>query len=229
MSDCRSFVILALLLLLVIYGIRSKTVENFMNMKPTEKQTIYRNILERTNMALDALNVPFFLSSGTCLGYVRERDFIDHDYDIDIGIHSKDYTPKIIDEMNKQGLYLYRVLGSYQKGLELSFYLPNVPAQRRAKIDIFVHNDNGSKTCWYSYNWNKTKKLQYCVSSFDTEEVDFLGLKVNIPSPSIQYLEEHYGKDWRIPKGSGVLGDYNYSSSPLSLVNNFQDDGEFWY
>jgi hypothetical protein len=112
--------------------------------------------------------------------------------------------------------------------MELSFYLPYTAGRSRAKIDIFVHQDSGPKTCWFTYNKTRDKKLQYCVSKFDLEEVDFQGMKVNVPDPVKKYLEEHYGKDWRIPKSNGALGDYNYSSSPISLVRQ-EDDGDFWY
>ena len=196
--------------------------------EPTPKQQTYRFILQQAKEVLDNLNVPFFLSSGTCLGYARERDFMEHDYDIDIGIDAKDYTPKIIDEMGNRGLYLYRILGSLKTGMELSFYLPFSPTARRAKIDIFIHKDGSheqeEKTCWFTYSRsekNTRKKLKYCVKKFGLKEIDFLGIKVNVPDPIKDYLEEHYGKDWRIPKTNGMLGDYKYDSSPLSLVADF--------
>lgn len=220
---------MAILVLVIYYFTQSDMVEKFMDIQNDKKNT-YRHILLTTKETLDELDIPFFLSSGTCLGYAREKDFIEHDYDIDIGIQTKDYTPKLIDEMSKRGLYLYRVLGSLTTGMELSFYLPRSATYHRAKIDIFVHQDKGPKTCWFSYNKDKNKKLQYCVSKFDLEEVDFLGIKVNVPNPVKRYLEEHYGKDWRIPKSNGMLGEYNYSSSPISLVNDIEtSDGDFWY
>ena len=90
-------------------------------------------------MALDGLNIPFFLSSGTCLGYFREKKFIEYDYDIDIGIFSTDYTHKIVKAMKKVGLKLYRTLGDLDGGLELSFFLPGTKLGRWAKVDIFLH------------------------------------------------------------------------------------------
>ncbi len=226
---------LVLVVLVIYYCTNSETLEKFMDVEPTNKQTTYRHILLKTKEVLDELEIPFFLSSGTCLGYVRERDFMEHDYDIDIGIHSKDYSPKLIDVMSTRGLYLYRVLGTLKTGMELSFYLPYTPTLQRAKIDIFIHQDkNGDtgvpKTCWYSYNVEKNRKLKYCVSQFKLKEIDFLGIKVNVPDPVKKYLEEHYGKDWRIPKSSGALGEYHYSSSPKSLVNDLDNsDNDFWY
>ena len=225
-----STIFLVMLTIVLVYCCTLVNFEQFMDTEPSLKQTTYRHILSETKEALDALDIPFFLRSGTCLGYVRERDFIEHDYDIDIGIKDTDFKPQLISEMTKRGLYLYRVLGTLKSGMELSFYLTATPLNHRAKIDIFVHKEKGPKTCWYTYTLDKTKKLKYCVTKFDLEEVDFLGIKVNIPNPVKKYLTEHYGKDWRIPKSSGVLGDYSFSSSPISLVNDFETvDDDMWY
>ena len=103
------------------------------------KQKIYTLILKKTKKALARLGIPVFLSSGTCLGYFREGKFIDHDYDIDVGIFAKDYDPRLVDEMKKEGLYLYRILGNKRNGMELSFRMPNTPLGKYAKIDIFLH------------------------------------------------------------------------------------------
>lgn len=215
---------------IIVYCCTRLRLENFMETESSPKQDTYRHILSQTKDALDALDIPFFLSSGTCLGYVRERDFIEHDYDVDVGIEASDFKPQLFDEMNKRGLHLYRILGTLETGMEISFYLEASPVSHRAKVDIFVHKDEGLKTCWYTYTVDKAKKLKYCVTKFNLQKVDFLGLKVNVPDPVKKYLEEHYGKDWRIPKSNGVLGDYNFSSSPISLVNNLETpDDDLWY
>ena len=59
------------------------------------KQEVYTELLKRASDVLDEMNISWFLSSGTCLGYFREGKFIDHDYDIDIGIFAEDYTDEI--------------------------------------------------------------------------------------------------------------------------------------
>lgn len=207
----------ALVIIVIIVGVIAAPRKESLKVS---KQEIYRHVLQKTQEVLDDLKIPFFLSSGTCLGYARERNFIDHDYDIDIGISEKDWTPTLIDKMSAKGLYLYRILGSFDTGMELSFW-ERIGKGVGGKIDIFVHKDDviPGKTCWYTFNKEKTKKLQYCVNKFEQESVDFLGLKVNVPDPIKEYLEEHYGKDWRIPKGIGILGGYSYDTSPLSLVN----------
>lgn len=189
-----------------------------------QKQKIYTDILKRTKKALDRLDIPMFLSSGTCLGYFREGKFIEHDYDIDVGIFAKDYDPKIVTEMKKEGLLLYRVLGDKKTGMELSFRLPKTILGRHAKIDIFLHyfelnKRTGKKyISWYTYRAPKfEEKVKYRVPMFGIKEVKFMGIKVYVPNPTINYIENHYGEDWMIPRKPFV--DYVYHKSPKSIVS----------
>lgn len=181
------------------------------------KQVTYTEILKRTKQVLDKLNIPFFLSSGTCLGYYRENKFIDHDYDIDIGIFEKDYNKDIIKEMISEGFIHYRTLGDKETGLELSFRLPNTELGKNAKIDIFLHYTDNDKYSWYSYIYPEfKKKIKYSVNKFLLKKVKFVGLNVNVPYPTLNYITEHYGKDWMIPKKP--FTEYIYYKSPKSIV-----------
>ena len=209
--------LLGLACMIIILTIVCTCKTEYFNKEVAKKQEVYRHVLKTTIDVLDDLKIPHFLSSGTCLGYARERNFIEHDYDIDIGIRDSDCESitDLVQAMHDAGMHLYRILGSAETGIELSFYNPI-----GAKVDIFIHKlgKSDGKLCWYSYDKTKTRKLEYCVSDFDVAEVDFLGLKVNVPDPVTKYLQEHYGKDWRIPRGTGILGGYSYDSSPKSLT-----------
>ena len=180
-----------------------------------DKQRVYLKMLNKTKKALNRLNIPFFLSSGTCLGYYREGKFIDHDYDIDIGIFKEDYSINIIKEMKKEGFLLYRVWGRLDSGLELSFRLPKTVLGRRAKIDIFVHYNTDEHTSWYSYAPKKKKKIHYRVSRFGIKDVDFMGTTIGVPDLTLRYIQEHYGNDWFISKNRK---DYKYYLDPTSIV-----------
>ena len=167
-------IFLTLIIILVLWAY-NKGLKQIIYPDPLDQQFLFRESLSLAKKALDELEIPFFLSSGTCLGYVRDKSFIEYDNDIDIGIEYKNYTLKIIDAMRNNGLYLYRVSGTIQTGLKLSFYIPYT---HKIKIDIIVYPDN----------------------VFKLQEIDFMGMKLYIPDPVEQYLELKYGKDWRIPK-----------------------------
>jgi hypothetical protein len=204
-------------------GETKKLVVKINNGLINKKQIIYTKIIKKTKRALTKLGIPMFLSSGTCLGYFREGKFIDYDYDIDVGIFAKHYTPKLIKEMEKEGFVHYRTLGNRKTGLELSFRLPKTVLGKYAKIDIFLHYfELDAKTgkkyiTWSTYAAPKfKKKVKYRVPSFKIKEVKFSGLNVYAPYPTLQYIENHYGKDWMIPKRP--FTEYVYSKSPVSIV-----------
>lgn len=162
------------------------------------KQQVYGKLIKKTKEVLERLNIPMFLSSGTCLGYLREGKIIDHDYDVDVGIFAKDYTPTMTTELAKAGIYLYRTLGDEATGMELSYIMTGTPLGKRAKIDIFLHypstdEQGNQKLSWYSYKAPLFKeKIQYRVNKFDIKEVPFLGFTVNVPSPVVNYIKDHY-------------------------------------
>jgi hypothetical protein len=184
------------------------------------KQLIYTKILKKTKKVLDELNIPFFLSSGTLLGFVRENKFLDHDYDIDIGIFKEDYNPEIINKMSDKGLKLYRILGDVNNGMELSFKLYGTEVGKHAKIDIFLHYKENDKIYWITYSPPKyEKRIKYQVSKFILKSVKFMGITVNIPYPTIKHIREHYGEKWYIPiKSKGAGGTYDFRTSPSSIV-----------
>ena len=170
---------------------------------------------------MDKLQIPFFLTSGTLLGYFREGKFLDHDYDVDIGIYAENYTPEIKTMMAEAGFDNYRNLGNPKNGYEMSFYLKNSILGKLAKIDIFLHYkeyiNNKKYIYWTSYEVPLLqKKLKYRIPYFTIKQVDFYGIKVNVPSDTLNYIESHYGLDWKTPKYIGHT--YDYRRSPVSLV-----------
>ncbi|RWS29852.1 fukutin-like protein, partial [Leptotrombidium deliense] len=112
--------------------------KQFYNENPrdeSDKAVVFRtkatNLLRKVKAILDKLEIPFWLSSGTCLGYFRECDWISYTQDVDIGIAIKDYKPSLIDAFSINNLPLLHVFGKPEDSFELSFrdgYL---------KLDIF--------------------------------------------------------------------------------------------
>uniref|UniRef100_A0A8C7S398 Ribitol-5-phosphate transferase n=1 Tax=Oncorhynchus mykiss TaxID=8022 RepID=A0A8C7S398_ONCMY len=80
---------------------------------------------------LTELRVPFWLSSGTCLGWFRQCGIIPYSKDVDLGIWIKDYRHDISQAFQKAGLPLKHKFGKVEDSLELSFQGLDV------KLDIF--------------------------------------------------------------------------------------------
>lgn len=190
----------------------------------TRKEEEYVKLLHKTAEALNSVQVPFFLSSGTCLGYYRENKILDHDYDIDIGVMRSDFKPEILQAMFNQGFKLKNAIGDLESGLEYQFLAPNNPLGRRARVDIFVHYDerinDEDHIYWVSavMKQNPPKKIKYRVKNFGIKKVRFYDIEVGVPEETEKYLEQHYGLDWRIPKIPGK--QYSFASSPVSIVRD---------
>jgi len=157
--------------------------------------------LENLRDAVEVLNqykAYWWITAGTCLGAIREKDFIDHDDDIDIGIlyNSKKQRDNIIAGMMKKGFELKHIFGKKNAGLEYSFIKKGV------KIDFFYYDESVWKCindgyCMSIWQYGKRIILDFPAYLFEElKEIDFLGLKVNVPNPPEDYLNIRYG-DWK--------------------------------
>ncbi|KAG1658816.1 Fukutin [Nymphon striatum] len=166
-------------------------------------------VLHKAKEILDYLKIPFWLSSGTCLGYYRQCDVITYSKDVDIGIFTSDYRPSIIPDFVSGGFALIHVFGKENDSYELSFELHGI------KLDIFFFYEEDQ------YTWNgglqaKTgKRFKYIFSKFNLCWTEFLNLKVRIPCQTSQYIEDNYGKNWFIP-----VKEWDWKSSPPNVRQN---------
>lgn len=134
----------------------------------------------------------FFLSDGTCLGAYREHDFIDTDVDIDLKMLAEDIVPNfrlLVSEFECAG---FRVLPG---NCTLSFR--NAMALRLEPY----HLDISGMFLVNGERWNPGRKaLAYPAHLFeDPEQIEFLGRKFYVPTPTTEYLEWTYGPDYMIP------------------------------
>ena len=69
-------------------------------------------------LALDSvfrgLSIPYWLDFGTLLGAVREKDFIQHDLDIDVGMWLLDRTPLLQKSLEEAGFRKIRDITIYR-------------------------------------------------------------------------------------------------------------------
>lgn len=118
----------------------------------------------------DQLGLTFYLTHGTCLGFVREGGYLEYDNDMDLVLHAT------LEEWKKMEKIL----------LERGFIYSHSSRLSKNRIMIDVGCDWGDDERPYAY------------TVFDT--VMYIGVKFNVPHPVEEYLVETYGEDWRIPK-----------------------------
>jgi hypothetical protein len=166
-------------------------------------------LLSKVKRLLDELEIPFWLSSGTCLGYYRQCDFITYSRDVDIGIWIDDYKPEMIDVFSVNDLPLIHSFGKIEDSFELSFIDGDI------KLDVFFFYKE------QNYFWNGGTqartglKFKYIFPRFSLCWTEFVDLKIRIPCETQAYIEANYGQNWFEP-----IKEWDWKSSPSNVEPN---------
>lgn len=127
-----------------------------------------------------------FLVSGTLLGYMRNGNFLPHDNDLDVGIFDGFSVETLRSALYSAGCFTIMA--------KRSPHCMRIRHFNGTAIDIFTHYREKDDY------WHAASKTSWHNSPFTLKKVEFLGFETYIPDPPEKYLEENYGKDWRIPK-----------------------------
>jgi len=157
--------------------------------------------------ALDSEGIIYWLEFGTLLGAYREKDFIAHDLDIDIGLFIENDHRKIEKALVKYGFKKQQQIeidnGNY--GLEQSYSYKGVT------VDLFYFSKKDSiMYCHvfapeYGKSWENAKNERsgltvfehsFCYNGF--KEIVFLGHNFNIPKNEKEHLIAQYGEHFMI-------------------------------
>jgi len=168
-----------------------------------------RKLLAKVTRLLGSLKVRFWLSSGTCLGWFRQCDFIPHSKDVDIGIWISDYNKEIIPTFQKHGIFLKHLFGKEEDSFELSFQSGDM------KLDIFFFYKE-SDHMWNGGTQARTaKKFKYIFPSFSLCWTLFKGLYVRVPCDTLSYIVANYGEHW-----GEVVKTWDWKKSPPNVREN---------
>ncbi|XP_069935669.1 ribitol-5-phosphate transferase FKTN isoform X2 [Cherax quadricarinatus] len=189
----------------------------YYNLKYLKDETPYETqfkhkawkLLAKAKTLMDQLKIPFWLSSGTLLGFYRQCDIISWAMDVDIGVFIENYTPNLITEFEKKGLKLSHKFGKVHDSFELSFKEEDI------KLDIFFFYTEGA-TMWNGGTQAKTgKKFKYVFPAFTLCWTEFLDLKVRIPCQTEEYIRANYGLSWFTP-----MKQWDWKASPPNVQEN---------
>lgn len=160
---------------------------------------------------LKKYNVAYWLDGGTCLGAIREHDFIEIDTDTDIGVLEETYKEEVTQEIIDKGFELIHKYGSREKGCELAFVRNGV------KTDIFFYYLKDGKR-WYAMYTNQMIPMVYEAGIFEKQKpVDFLGEEFMIPIDTHRYLETKYGDYMTKIKAN----EWDWTTGPKNIDKDF--------
>ena len=153
--------------------------------------------LKEIKKFMDGLGVEFMLFDGVLLGAIREKNFIKWDWDVELAIRVEDIYDQVailLEEAKDSGFSIINIDLNYNN----------------FKLNVFKYDTKYSILGFHQFGSLRKRKLyQYPAMFFEnTEKIEFLGEKYNVPSPPQKYLTYQYGDDWEIPKQSFNANEY---------------------
>ena len=184
--------------------------------KNTNKQQIFNKVLNDMADILEKNNIKFMLYCGTALGAYREKQFIEWDHDIDLGVFKDDINMEKIHNIisNSDKFYVYMKYPTNTETInctEITFKHKKL----NVRIDICHIIKNKDNTYeHYTYtgvcDTKKNKRCVYKYPKFNINKISFFGRNYNIPC--IKFIESQYGKNWKI------ADKYNYDPNKNSSL-----------
>lgn len=167
-------------------------------------------LLKTTISMLDQYGIEYFLISGTLLGYVRHRDIIPWDDDIDLIVDRKILT--MLPEIEKTHTeLLISTRGDWIVKVSRKDGLPIPPERINSEytqnytfpfIDMFTFINGDTSNTGDTLNTRANNTIEFFNRSWKTNKffpakiVSFLGFYVKIPHDPYYFLNINYGPDY---------------------------------
>lgn len=172
--------------------------------RPADSPALAIAALADAAHALATAGVTAWLTDGTLLGAIRERAFIPHDLDMDLGAMITEYTQSAIPELTAAGFQLVKTLGTPEDGLQHKLMRDGF------RIDIFWHYDRPTGGVQHSA-YDRRGRITYEYDHLTLAPLEFLGRTFWAPTPPRLHLVQKYGPDWRTP-----VTDWDWADGPVN-------------
>ena len=173
-----------------------------------------KEILFKIKQIFDDNDVFFWLEFGTLLGAYRERGFIKHEDDIDLGVMITD-AANVQNILEKNGFRLFKksmiknvpetvaqLQGYRYKKIPIDFYFFATENDKLYCYTFPELRDNNNNQISQTINGVKSYKARVKTITFPYngfETIDFMGEKFNVPSKTDIHLGSLYGPTFMTP------------------------------
>lgn len=174
-----------------------------------------REILLEVAGVLDYWRVPFFLIQGTCLGAVRDKGFVPHEKDIDIGILQEHMGSIPVSAIVQRGYDIELFTTPFNRIRTVVLWKDNV------KVDLvgftewtLITNCMGEMSIGKRVRFTASPVRHWIDKPYAIVHdanlleryvtIEMFGRQWNVPHDYTHYLLMEYGTDWRKPKDDHV-------------------------
>lgn len=138
--------------------------------------------------AFDAVEVPWVVTDGIVLGYARYNKIMDWDTDLDVAVFvelSKDLQKKLNNAFHNNKFRVGSVIKDFKCG------------SRKTPFNLWFFHKKGNFYEAFPKSTPGFKFVEKAIWYDKPQMVDFLGSKIPMPNNINDYLDNHYGKDWK--------------------------------
>ena len=176
-------------------GTDSDAMEYSLRYNPPVDIGLAEQYLIEVKEIFDELGVTVVLSSGSCLGAVRDKSLIPWDDDIDL--------VSIIDE---NGLVAESIYAALEVFRDRGFYVRHNPSWNSLGHSLMKDYVRIDWSCLYQFDEKVYSYPGIAVPSrfyVHPTRIEFLGHQFLVPNQPEEYLRLKYGPEWMIPKRPG--------------------------
>lgn len=199
-------------------------VRPFYRMKVKHEEKVRRKLyhlnanelLIQLKHTLDSNQIFFWLEFGTLLGAYREKDFIKHDLDLDIGVFYES-SNQLRNSLIKEGFKLIR---EFKVGNDGKLGLEETYLYKGVTVDVFYfHKSDNIIYCNSFSNFEdeyddmslcQVKQITVPFTGFSI--LEFKGMNFNVPYDIPKHLSAHYGANFMIPNAK-----FNYKEEATNI------------
>lgn len=154
------------------------------------------SVIKDVHKVLNQSGCLFFIDAGTLIGVYRDGRLLKRDMDVDMAVKvdGQEEIMKVRQLLKDNGFVLKIIFSTNSNGIIQDAY-----DYDGVRVDVsFLKNSGSQDYCHILYDDNKIARMTFS-SIKAIKHYDYNGQTVNIPIDADKYLEERYGKTWRIP------------------------------